>query len=162
MNDLDAVPDQEPGVIEVFTSAAVSALQELTQFEAIVVEVPGLDVLEKQELVAATIRLIRKPPGTMTLLLTEESASKLAASYLPRGTALSADMINDVAGEFANVIAGQAKTILKGTPYHFALSVPTVTRVQLLSQLPDILEQSRMGSVTFDAAGLILFVQLPQ
>ena len=31
---------------------------------------------------------------------------------------------DDAAGEFANVIAGQAKTMLKGTVYHFNLSTP--------------------------------------
>ena len=37
-------------------------------------------------------------------------------------------LVADAAGEFANMIAGQAKTMLKGTPYHFTLSPPTVLR----------------------------------
>ena len=55
--------------------------------------------------------------------------------YLPEGTALTDEMIDDVAGEFANVIAGQAKTILKGTPYHFTLSTPVVTRAASLAHI---------------------------
>jgi CheY-specific phosphatase CheX len=36
-------------------------------------------------------------------------------------------VIGDTIGELANVVAGQSKTALKGTPYHFLLSIPTVT-----------------------------------
>jgi CheY-specific phosphatase CheX len=47
---------------------------------------------------------------------------------LPAGTELNDGIVNDVAGELANVIAGQAKTMLKGTPYHFTMSIPAVSR----------------------------------
>jgi CheY-specific phosphatase CheX len=72
--------------------------------------------------------LLRDPPGTLALVLASDTAANLAARYLPTGTALSSEIIDDVAGEFANVIAGQAKTILKGTPYRFHLSTPEVKR----------------------------------
>ncbi len=162
MNELNASPDQEPKVIEAFISAAISTLQELAQFHAIADEMPVLDAFEKHNLVSATIRLLRRLPGTLTLLLTEESASRLAARYLPQGTALTDAIIDDVVGEIANVFAGQAKTILKGTPYHFTLSTPTVTRVPFLSQVGGDVEKPRMASVAFDTERLILLVQLPR
>lgn len=159
MNELDA-PEQESRVIEAFTAAAIMALQELTQLAAIVDELPAVDSVATGNWVVATVRLNRQLPGTMTLLLSNESASTLAARYLPRGTELTAEMINDVAGEFANVIAGQAKTILKGTPYHFALSAPAVTRAPVLSQLAQVVEHSRVGSITFDTGRLLLVIDL--
>lgn len=160
MNHSDANRDQEPQVIEAFTSAAVSALQELTQVEAVVDEIPALEFFEEHPLIAAKVRLVRALPGTMTLVLSEESGLSLASRYLPSGTELTDEMIDDVAGELANVIAGQSKTILKGTPYHFGLSIPTVRRVQGLSQLADVVSQSRAGALRVGAEQLILFIQL--
>ena len=161
MNGRDIASHQEPRVIEAFTSAAISALQELAQLEAIVDESPVLDVIENHDFVSATIRLVRTLPGTLTLILTEESAARLAARYLPIGTALTTEIINDVVGEFANVIAGQAKTILKGTPFHFMLSTPAVARAPLESPPDGVVEESRLASITFDERRLVLFVQLP-
>src|SRR5438128_10810943 len=113
-----------PDVSDAFQSAAITALQELTQIEAF--PEPTLSAIElpSGDVVLAAIRLLRPVPGTMTLVLTPDTATQLAARYLPEGTQLSNEMIDDVAGEFANVIAGQAKTILKGTPYHFAMTTP--------------------------------------
>jgi CheY-specific phosphatase CheX len=118
-----------PEVHEAFTSAAITTLQELVQ-----VQVFSDDPLRQTEsitsgpVVIATIRLVRDPPGSMSLVLTADTAAKLAARYLPMGVVPTAEIIDDVAGEFANVIAGQAKTMLKGTHYHFNLSMPTVLR----------------------------------
>jgi chemotaxis protein CheX len=161
MNDVDTARGQEPKVVEAFASGAIVALQELTQFDAFVESTPAPEVFDSPDLIVATIRLVRKLPGTMTLLLTAESASRLAYRYLPKGTPLTDEIIKDVAGEIANVIAGQAKTILKGTPYHFTLSTPTVARVSYVSQADDVVDESRMASITFDAERLILLVQLP-
>jgi CheY-specific phosphatase CheX len=36
-------------------------------------------------------------------------------------------MVADCMGEIANIIAGQAKALLHGTPNHFVFSTPTVT-----------------------------------
>src|SRR5262249_58456639 len=36
------------------------------------------------------------------------------------------ETVRDCMGELVNVVAGQAKTLLFGTPYHFTLSTPTV------------------------------------
>jgi chemotaxis protein CheX len=39
---------------------------------------------------------------------------------------LTEDIVRDCLGEIANVVAGQAKALLAGTPYHFTFSTPTV------------------------------------
>jgi chemotaxis protein CheX len=122
-------------VIEAFSSAAVTALQEMTQFEALSVPQDTTCKLD-DNLVVAVMRLLRSVPGTFALVMTVDTAERLTKRYLPVGTELTEELVNDVVGEFANVMAGQAKTILKGTPYHFLLSQPVVTRSALAEKLP--------------------------
>ena len=135
MSDMSAVPP--PEVVETFTSAAITALQELARVEASPEPVPSwADEATAGPMVSASIRLQRSLPGVMTLFLRAEVAARLAARYLPEGAISTEELIDDVAGEFANVIAGQAKTILKGTPYHFTLTTPVVSRALSFVPLP--------------------------
>lgn len=112
-----------------FSSAVITTLQELVQVEAFcddaTHETPSTI---NGPVVIATIHLLRDSPGSMSLVLTTDTAAKLASRFLPAGVVLTPEIIDDVAGEFANVIAGQAKTMLKGTPHHFNLSMPAVSR----------------------------------
>lgn len=122
-------------VIEAFSTAAVTALREMTQFEALSVPQDTTSKLD-DNLVVAVMRLLRSVPGNFALVMTVDTAERLTKRYLPVGTELTEELVNDVVGEFANVMAGQAKTILKGTPYHFLLSQPVVTRSALAEKLP--------------------------
>jgi chemotaxis protein CheX len=114
-------------VIEAFVAATATAFQELTNTEVaareqfIVNRLLALDV-------TATIVLRREPPGLLSLSFPLPVLEKLAGCYLGGIESLTAELIDDAAGEFANVIAGQAKTMLKGTPEHFWLSTPIVQR----------------------------------
>jgi CheY-specific phosphatase CheX len=57
----------------------------------------------------------------------EATAAALARRVLAEAAVeLSTEMIRDCMGEVANVVAGQAKALLFGTPFHFTLSTPTV------------------------------------
>jgi len=160
MNESDVPSDPPREVSEAFTSAAITALQELTQFDVLFEELSAIAVFGMTDVVAATVRLVRRVPGKMLLVLSEESASRLAARYLPKETLLTEEIVDDVTGEIANVIAGQAKTILKGTPYHFKMSTPLVARVARYSQLQGITEATLVASLTFEAGRLLLFVDL--
>ena len=141
-------------VIEAFSTAAVTALREMTQFQAL--SIPQ-DTPSKPngELVVAEMRLLRSVPGKFALVMTVDTAERLTERYLPVGTELTAELVNDVVGEFANVIAGQAKTILKGTPYHFRLSLPVMTRSALAEKLPGFVANFQM-----DAGQVQLYVTL--
>lgn len=120
-----------------FETAAVTALQELAQLEAFPIAPPeAIRELAAETVVFATISLRRALPGTMTLVMAASAAAQLARRYLPEGTSLTPELIDDVVGEFANVMAGQAKTILKGTPYHFTLSTPEVHHAPSAAELP--------------------------
>ena len=76
-----SVPNALPGeVIEAFTSAAMTALQELARIEAF--SEPGQAIAEiapPGPAVSATIRLLRQVPGTMTLVMMADVAAQLAA-----------------------------------------------------------------------------------
>jgi CheY-specific phosphatase CheX len=117
-----------PEVIEAFSSSAVIALQELAHCEAVRGGQTTSCPTFPDHAAIAAMQLLRRLPGTLTLILPAEVASHVAQSYLPEGAELTQEIIDDVVGEFANVIAGQAKTMLKGTPYHFTLSLPVVAR----------------------------------
>lgn len=66
--------------------------------------------------------------GYVALHFSEATATELARRTLALAGAGSADAatLRDCLGEVVNVIAGQAKTLLVGTPYHFTLSTPRV------------------------------------
>lgn len=159
MTQPNAASEIPPEVRAAFTSASIIALQELAGIEAFADEPSSLAASLPVEVVAASICLQRPLPGTLTLILTCETASKLAARYLPAGTTLVPEIVDDVAGEFANVIAGQAKTILKGTPYHFTLSTPSVVRETQDFKKPTC-EATRCLAVTFELGQMQLLVDL--
>ncbi len=149
-------------VVTAFTAAAMTALQELIQVEALAD--PRLQnslAASPGPFVSASLTLMRSVPGTMSLVLTEETASRLAARYLPEGTALNREMVDDVAGEFANVFAGQAKTVLKGTPHHYTMSMPVVTRAASFNQLSNAAAGSLAASLQSELGRILLFVNLP-
>jgi CheY-specific phosphatase CheX len=121
-----------PEVSAAFRLAAITALQELVQMEAL--DDSASAESDPGPVVIARIELLHEPPGKFLLVLSPSFAAILAARYLPAGAEISAEIVDDVAGEFANVIAGQAKTMLKGTPYHFKQTTPTVKRVASLGE----------------------------
>lgn len=159
MNEAPPLPTE---VIESFATAAQTALLELTQFESFPGDAsPEIAIDTEGEFITAAVRLQRATPGVMTLILPVATASQLAARYLPAGTELSADIIDDVVGEFANVIAGQAKTMLKGTPFHFTLSTPAVSRATGSALRPAATAKQLAVVLEFEAGRLLLLVDLP-
>lgn len=110
-----------PDLAEAGVAAVQSAFEELCQTPV----APAGPLEFGPDAVAATIALKRNPPGTLTLAFPAAVLEALAGRYLP-AEPLSAELLNDTAGEFANVVAGQIKTMLKGTPDHFELSTPQV------------------------------------
>ncbi len=161
MNTSEPTAQSPPEVVAAFTSAVMTTLQELTQFEAFSEPFSSTAASELQNMVVASVRLVRLVPGTMTVVFTQETASCLAARYLPSDTVLTEEIVDDVAGEIANVIAGQAKTILKGTPYHYTMSPPVVQRVAIFSRLSTIAAGTLAASIVFERGKLLLLIDLP-
>ena len=63
--------------------------------------------------------------------------------------------VRDCAGELVNVVCGQAKTLLRGTPYHFTLSTPRIA-----DGAPDVLN-AQIIAFASDAGPFALHVHLP-
>ncbi|MFM8270963.1 MAG: chemotaxis protein CheX [Gemmata sp.] len=119
--------DHPPGaalVIEAFSAATVTAFEELCRTPV----TPGAPAVGRSRplpnVVTAEIDLRRAAPGRLVVAFPRPVLHALAARFLPDDVSVTPDIADDAAGEFANVIAGQAKTMLKGTVYHFNLSTP--------------------------------------
>ncbi len=154
---------EHPEVLDAFIQAATAMLRELTQYESWPEQsgpAAAIDLTEAGPRIAARLRLLRHQPGELLLELAEPSAEKLAARYLPPDTLLAADLVDDTVGEFANVVAGQAKTMLKGTPFHFSLSTPSVTRVSENSSRRDSASDRVAVLVGFEEGQLRLEISL--
>lgn len=152
---------EPPEVAQAFTSAAITALQELTQLEALSEGAPGVALADlTTSIVTASLPLMRAVSGRMTLALSAVTALRIATRYLPEGTQLTEEIIDDVVGEFANVIAGQAKTILKGTPYHFTMTTPVVARTRNSSQSTDMAGSPMAISLATEAGRILVLVYL--
>lgn len=140
----------ERSEIEEAAAAAVqTAFEELCQTPMM----PAEEVAPAEAIVA-TITLKRTPPGVLCLAFAPAALEALARRYLPEEPP-SDELFRDVAGEFANVVAGQLKTSLKGTPFHFDLSTPQVT-----DRLPPLADPISLG-FECDAGTFTLSIRLP-
>lgn len=72
--------------------------------------------------VSATLRL---DSGWWIGLDFPHATASALARRVVRGTELDDGLIRDCAAELLNVTAGQAKTLLVGTPLHFTFTTPT-------------------------------------
>ena len=78
--------------------------------------------------ISAVLTLSLEFEGALILSLTNQSAQALARRILgPNAAEAPPALINDCVGEVANVIAGQAKALLAGTPNHFVFGTPVVS-----------------------------------
>jgi chemotaxis protein CheX len=73
------------------------------------------------------VRLTSATDGFLVLSFPQRTAAALTEQVLTGEVKeIDGDLIGDCVGEIANVVAGQAKTLLGGTPYHFSFSVSQV------------------------------------
>src|SRR5881397_517540 len=77
--------------------------------------------------VTAVIKLTFCSTGSLVLGFPRDMAQALAQRLLvDSGAEVDDALIRDCVGEIANVVAGQAKAVLHGTPYRFTHSTPTI------------------------------------
>lgn len=75
----------------------------------------------------AVLDLTSGPGRALILSVPGATANALAARVLDGvAPAPEAGLVRDCIGEIANVIAGQAKALLAGTPYHFTFATPRI------------------------------------
>ena len=119
--------DPEALPLQSFISAATVALAEMASTEVTIQEVypATLDVLWGD--ISAVVAIRSSTDGLFVLSFPAATAVAMAERVLadakPR---MNESLVEDCVGEIANVIAGQAKTLLTGTPYQLTYSLPMV------------------------------------
>jgi chemotaxis protein CheX len=127
-DDGQVVPDKvRRELLEPFISATQMALTEMAGTEVAVRTVYRAGHPRLLGDLAAVLPVASPTVAALVLHFPARTASALAGRVLA-GVMTEPDesMTRDCMGEVANVIAGQAKTLLMGTPHHFTLSTPTV------------------------------------
>jgi chemotaxis protein CheX len=113
-------------LLEPLIAAACAGLGEMARTEVIVRGVfqPTTDLPSGD--IAAVVGL-RSKEGFLVLSFPERTAAALARAILAEVTEeVDGSLIRDCVGEIANVIAGQAKALLAGSPYPLTFSMPQV------------------------------------
>lgn len=142
---------------DAFSSAVPFALAEMAGVESVLLDskasVGAVDAGD----VSVVLQLIGASPGMLRLSMPGATATALAGRILA-DTVPNPDraMIHDCIGEVANIIAGQAKTLLYGTPLHFSFSPPVQGDFDSLPQAEAL--QLKYGS---DVGELTLTVHPP-
>jgi chemotaxis protein CheX len=114
-------------LVEPFITATRAALGEMARTEVVaggVYQNRGHHLLAD---VTAVIRLTSAIDGCLVLSFPERTAATLARRILADvSVEVDEQLTHDCVGEIGNVVAGQAKALLAGTPYAFGFSFPTV------------------------------------
>jgi chemotaxis protein CheX len=120
-------PEVREQVLEAFLSATRVTMQEMVTTEVIERAVYQKKSPTTLSNLSAVIGMELAGGGALVLGCTEATASALAHRVLA-GTIddPAPELIRDCLGELVNVIAGQSKTMLFGTPYHFCLTPPMI------------------------------------
>ncbi|CAN5125629.1 hypothetical protein BH11PLA2_BH11PLA2_14260 [soil metagenome] len=110
---------------DALTSAVAVALREMAGVQSALVGSTPVDGVPSAGEVSVVIRTFGAGPGSLRLSMPNTTASALAHRILAE-TVPNPDeaLIRDCIGEVANIIAGQAKTLLYGTLLHFSFSSP--------------------------------------
>ena len=110
-----------------FVDSIVGSLQAMANTSAVVRSSYQKNGYKMFGDVSAVIGLVASAEGSMVLSFPEATAVDVSKRILAGiDDNPDSDMVRDCVGEFANVVAGQAKGILSSTPFHFTLSTPTV------------------------------------
>jgi chemotaxis protein CheX len=134
--DLDKLqcPDAQPvspavreGLLEPFIAAAALTLTELAQVEPVVRSMYVTAIPRTLGDISALLPLSTDQGEVLVLSFPAATAAALAGRVLAEVNPNPEDeLIGDCIGELANVIAGQAKTLLAETPYQLLLGTPSV------------------------------------
>lgn len=111
-------------VVDAFTAATETMFAEMCQTVVIPRESFWTESVSMFDRVLAEIPMLGL--GRLVLAFPAEVLNALVGRYLVGCDLATPGLVEDAAGEFANVVAGQAKTMLKGTPHHFQLATPRV------------------------------------
>ena len=122
------MPEVRARLVEPFTTAVCQTLSEMTGAEVIARSVYQRPAPAALGDIAATLTLSPPMDGVLILSFSKATAEALEKRILSTvGSGVHPTLLEDCMGEIANVVAGQAKAQLAGTPYHFSFSPPLVS-----------------------------------
>jgi chemotaxis protein CheX len=114
-------------LVEPFITAMHTALGEMATTEVAVRVVCQTSSLPVSSNISVAIRLTSANEAWLVLSFPERTAAILSSRILTGVTAnVDHQLLVDCVSEIGNVVAGQAKALLAGTPFHFAFSLPRV------------------------------------
>jgi chemotaxis protein CheX len=114
-------------LLEPFVAATRAALGEMAGADVVVRAVRRNPVNRGSGDVAVVLQLTCATDAILVLSFPRRTATALARRMLAGVSAhVDDELIRECAAEIGNVVAGQAKALLAGTPYHFVFSLPEV------------------------------------
>jgi chemotaxis protein CheX len=121
-------PEVRAQLADPLITAVRQTLRDMVETEAIVRCVYQRETPTPLGDISALLKISATLEGVLILSFSMTTAEAMARRVFAEvGTELHAALIQDCMGEIANVVAGQAKALLGGTPYHFVFSSPNVT-----------------------------------
>jgi len=120
-------PEVREQLLEPFIAGANLTLTELAQIEPAVRSTYRTSHPRTLGDISAVLGLTAEGGEVLVLSFPTATAAALAGRVLAEATqAPDDDLVRDCMGELANVIAGQAKTLLAETPYQLLLGTPRI------------------------------------
>ncbi len=120
-------PEDRETLLDPFIAAASMTLSELAQTELIVRSTWRTALPRTFGDISAVLGVMPASGGVLVLSFPESTAAALAGRILAEvHQTPDAGLVRDCMGEVANVIAGQAKTLLAETPYQLVLDTPSI------------------------------------
>jgi chemotaxis protein CheX len=120
--------------LESFITATTVALAEMASTEVAVREVHRGTLDDSLGDISAVVAITSVSEATLVLSFPRATAAAIAERVLADVQDERNDsLVGDCIGEIANVIAGQAKTMLAGTPHQLTFSLPRV----VIGNLPE-------------------------
>jgi chemotaxis protein CheX len=114
-------------LLEPFIAGTQAALTEMAGAEVIVRTAVRTGLCPAPDDVSAVVQIASATWGFLVLSFPQRTAAALVKRILAGAQQeIDANLICDGVGEIANVVAGQAKALLAGTPHHFTFSLPQV------------------------------------
>jgi chemotaxis protein CheX len=132
--------DLRRALVDPLGTAVCQATQEMTAVEFTLQSAHQLPAPAVLGDIAAVLELSEPLQGVLIMSFSTRTAEALAARVFAEvHEVVTPALVQDCMGEIGNVIAGQGKALLHGTPYHYSFSAPTIQAAADL-KLPAILD----------------------
>jgi chemotaxis protein CheX len=157
----EVAPEVRRQLAEPLSTAVCQTLGEMAGIEVALQSVHGRAAPAALGDIAVVLELSSARNGLLIMSFSTRTAQALAGQVLAGvHEELTPALVQDCMGEITNVIAGQAKALLHGTPHHFSFS-PPVTQIAANLKLPEGMD-SLVLAFDSDAGGCALQLCTPR